>query len=66
MPGKLYMSAYLRYAVNIRDFITRNRRAPNYAVTSRGRVPYSRLVYMYSRILGFHGASGRLPQYVVI
>ncbi|MDI9615110.1 right-handed parallel beta-helix repeat-containing protein [Methanothermobacter sp.] len=66
MPGKLYMSAYLRYAVNIRDFITRNRRAPNYAVTSRGRVPYSRLVFMYSRILGFYGASGRLPQYVVI
>ncbi|MCG2829247.1 Ig-like domain repeat protein, partial [Methanothermobacter sp. K4] len=66
MPGKLYMSAYLRYAVNIRDFITRNRRAPNYAVTSRGRVPYSRLVFMYSRILGFYGANGRLPQYVVI
>jgi len=66
MPGKLYMSAYLRYAANIRDFITRNGRAPNYAVTYRGRVPYSRLVYMYSRILGFYGSNGRLPHYVVI
>ncbi|MGB9838063.1 pseudomurein-binding repeat-containing protein [Methanothermobacter sp.] len=64
--GKLSRSAYVSVAVSIRDFINRYGRAPRYASTARGRVSFTRLVYIYSRILAFYGAKGRLPVYITI
>jgi len=65
-PGKIYKSEYLRVAGRILAFIEIYNRAPNYASTSLGRIPFQRLIYMYSKILNFYGFYGRLPGYVTI
>jgi len=66
MHGKIYRSEYVRVAGYIVDFINRYARAPNYAVTGLGRIPFSRLTYMYSKIIGFYHTNRRLPAYVLI
>lgn len=64
--GIIYKSEYLKVAGKILDFIGAYNRAPNYASTSRGNIPFQGLVYMYSKILRFYGVNGRLPAYVTI
>jgi len=64
--GRLYKSAYVQVAANILSFIDLYGRAPNYAMTSLGRIPFARLVYMYSKIIAFYGTNNRLPNYVTI
>ncbi|MCG2829208.1 Ig-like domain repeat protein [Methanothermobacter sp. K4] len=64
--GKLSRSAYVSVAVSIRNFINSQGRAPRYASTSYGRVSFVRLVYVYSRVLAFYGANGRLPVDIAI
>lgn len=64
--GRLYKSAYLQVAANILSFIDRYGRAPNYAMTSLGRIPFQRLVYMYTKIIAFYGTNHKLPNYVTI
>ena len=59
--GNIYRSEYVRVAKNIIGFIKGKGTAPNYASTSLGRIPFSQLVYMYSKILAFYGAKGILP-----
>jgi len=64
--GRLYRSSYVGVAKNILSFVDRYARAPNYAVTGLGRIPFQRLVYMYSKIIKFYGTNKRLPNYVTI
>ncbi|HIH64583.1 MAG TPA: DUF1565 domain-containing protein [Methanothermobacter thermautotrophicus] len=64
--GRLYRSSYVRVAKNILSFIDSRGRAPNYAITGLGRIPFQRLVYMYSKIIKFYGTNKRLPNYVTI
>ncbi|HPQ05335.1 MAG TPA: pseudomurein-binding repeat-containing protein, partial [Methanothermobacter sp.] len=64
--GRLYKSAYVQVAANILSFIDSYGRAPNYASTSLGRIPFQRLVYMYTKIIAFYGTYHRLPNYVTI
>ncbi|MBC7100122.1 MAG: succinylglutamate desuccinylase/aspartoacylase family protein [Methanobacteriales archaeon] len=64
--GIIYKSEYLKVARNIRGFIEVYNRAPNYASTSRGKIPFHKLVYMYTRILCFYSVNGRLPGYVTV
>ncbi|MDI9624778.1 MAG: pseudomurein-binding repeat-containing protein, partial [Methanothermobacter sp.] len=64
--GRLYRSSYVQVANNILTFIKRYNRAPNYARTILGRIPFQRLVYMYSKIIAFYGTNNRLPRYVMI
>jgi hypothetical protein len=64
--GRFYRSSYVGVAKNILSFIDRYARAPNYAVTGLGRIPFQRLVYMYSKIIKFYGTNKRLPNYVTI
>ncbi len=64
--GNLYKSSYLNAATNIKTFINKNSRAPNYASTTLGNIPFSKLVYMYSKIINFYGLNDRLPNYVSI
>lgn len=67
-PGSLVKSSYLSVALNIQNFIIANGRAPNYAQTSLGKIPFSKLVYMYSKVINFYGTSipKKLPNYVTI
>jgi len=64
--GKLSRSAYVSVAASIRNFINSQGRAPRYASTVYGRVSFVRLVYVYSRVLAFYGANGRLPADITI
>ncbi|HOK72486.1 MAG TPA: DUF3344 domain-containing protein [Methanothermobacter sp.] len=64
--GRLYKPEYVQVAANILSFINRYGRAPNYASTSLGRIPFQRLVYMYTKIIAFYGTNHRLPNYVTI
>jgi len=64
--GRIYRSEYVRVARNIRDFINRTARAPSYACTSHGRIPFQRLTRMYTEILIFYGTQKRLPEHLRI
>ena len=64
--GNIYRSEYVRVAKNIIGFIEGKGRAPNYAWTSLGRIPFPQIVYMYGKIIVFYGSHGRLPRYVYI
>lgn len=60
--GALYN--YLSVARNINTFINSKKRAPNYAQTRLGKIPFSKLVYMYAKVVNFYGQNKRLPNYV--
>ncbi|MCE5214750.1 MAG: pseudomurein-binding protein, partial [Methanobacterium sp.] len=66
--GNLLKASYVTVAGNIRNFILANGRAPNYAQTSLGKIPFAKLVYMYSKVMNFYGniIPNRLPNYVYI
>ena len=63
--GTIAKNNYLKYAQNIKTFINNKKRAPNYAVTRLGNIPFSKLVYMYAKVVNFYGQNKRLPNYVV-
>jgi hypothetical protein len=67
-PGSLLKTEYVNLAGKIQTFINTNGRAPNYAATTLGNIPFSKLVYMYSKIVNFYGniVPNRLPNYVTI
>ncbi|HEY0196376.1 MAG TPA: pseudomurein-binding repeat-containing protein, partial [Methanobacterium sp.] len=60
--GELYN--YLSIAKKIQTFINKKKRAPNYAQTTLGKISFSKLVYMYSKVINFYGKQKRLPKYV--
>ncbi|HOQ19306.1 MAG TPA: NosD domain-containing protein, partial [Methanothermobacter thermautotrophicus] len=64
--GNIHKSEYVRVARNIINFINRTGKAPNYAWTGRGRIPFQRLTYMYTKIIRFYGKYNTLPKYVYI
>jgi uncharacterized repeat protein (TIGR01451 family) len=64
--GNLQKPAYLTVAQNIKNFIITNGRAPNFASTSLGNIPFSKLVYMYSKIINNYRTNHVLPNYVSI
>jgi parallel beta-helix repeat protein len=65
-PGNLYKSAYLSVATKIKSYITTYGKAPNYANTALGNIPFSKLVYMYSKVLSYYAKNKQLPNYVSI
>jgi parallel beta-helix repeat protein len=64
--GNLMKTEYLSVALNIQNFINTNNRTPNYASTSLGNIPFSKLVYNYSKVISFYGNNTQLPNYVTI
>lgn len=60
--GKLYN--YISIARNISTFINNNKIAPNYVQTTLGRITFSKLVYMYSKVVNSYGKQKKLPRYV--
>ncbi len=63
VSGNLYTQQYIQLALNIRNFIDNTRIAPNYLKTTLGQIPFSKLVYIYSKIITFYGKQHRLPNY---
>jgi len=64
--GTLSKSEYLTVATNVKNFITSNGRAPNYASSSLGNIRYESLLYTYSKVLDFYKSNGRLPNTVSV
>lgn len=64
--GTLSKSSYLSIASSVKSFIDTNKRVPNYASSTLGKIGYESLVYMYSRILSFYDINKRLPSYVTL
>ncbi|HEY0196565.1 MAG TPA: BPL-N domain-containing protein [Methanobacterium sp.] len=62
--GNIKKSAYISLAKNMVNFINKNGRVPNYQSTSLGKIPFTKLVYMYSKIINFYKTNKRLPNYV--
>ena len=63
---QLTQANYLTVAKNVIKYIDTNKKAPNYATSSVGKIIYSKLVDAFSRILTFDGKNNRLPSYVTI
>ena len=62
----LTKSNFLTVANNVANYITTNKKAPNYASSAVGKIIYSEVVDAFSRILAFYGTEKRLPDYVTI
>ncbi|MBC7101332.1 MAG: hypothetical protein H5T40_06875 [Methanobacteriales archaeon] len=64
--GTLTKTAYLQTAKNIKKYMETNKRSPNYATTSIGKINYQSLIYAYSRIINFYNNNGRLPNSIKV
>ena len=62
--GNILKTEYISMAKQIESFITANARAPNYATSSLGEISFSKLIYMFSAIMGYYQTHGTLPNYV--
>lgn len=65
-PSKIKDEEYRAIAKNIRNFMVANGRAPNYAKSSIGKLPYETLIYMYARIWVSMSKNGQTPHYIQI
>lgn len=61
ISGHLTKIEYLKTAKDIKNFINTNGRAPNYAITALGKIQFSKLVMIYSKLMSFYGGHNRLP-----
>ncbi len=66
VSGTINKAEYLNIAQNIKSFIDSNGIAPNYAVSSLGKIQYESAIYMYSKILNFYKTNKYLPAYVTM
>lgn len=64
--GSIKKSSYLILANNVITHINKYGRAPNYQTTALGKISYTKLVYMYSKIFKFYKTYNRLPNYVTM
>ena len=63
----LYKKDYLTVSKTIADDMKTNKKAPNYATTSLGKINYNALVDSFARIVAFYGSNDNtLPNYVTI
>lgn len=66
VSGQILESEYRSMAENIKNFIESNGRAPNYANSSLGKIPYEMLIYIYARIWAFMGSFHMPPAHINI
>jgi len=64
--ANLDKNSYITLAQNVIKFIEKNGQAPNFGVTSRGKVQYQTMIYAFARILDFTRKNGYLPNYVTL
>ncbi len=64
--GTLKKSEYVKIANNIKNYITTNKVAPNYASSSIGKIRYESLIYMYSKIIDYYHTNKVLPNTVAV
>ena len=66
ISANLEEDEFINLAKNVANYITANKKAPNYVSSSLGKIIYSEIVDSFSRVLTFYGTNNRLPSYVTI
>lgn len=64
VSGQILESEYRSMAENIMNYVELNGRAPNYANSSLGKIPYQMLIYIYARIYAFMGSFHMPPAHI--
>ena len=64
--GTLTKSEYVTIANNIKNYITTQHTAPNYASSSIGNIRYESLVYIYSKIMDYYLNYNILPNTMLV
>jgi glutamine amidotransferase-like uncharacterized protein len=64
--GNILKTEYLTIANRVLSYINTYNKAPTYAVSSRGNIRFTSLIYMYSKIMAYYYTNGRLPGYVSV
>jgi len=66
VSGQILESDYRSMAENIKNYIESNGKAPNYANSSLGKIPYEMLIYIYARIYSFMRSFHEPPTHINI
>jgi len=59
--GTITKSQYLNYANKITTYVTKYGKLPSYVTTSRGKMNYASLIYMYSKVMAYYNVNKALP-----
>ena len=63
---RILKTEYLNIANRVLSYINTYNKAPTYAVSSKGNIRFTSLIYMYSKIMAYYYTNGRLPGYVSV
>ncbi len=66
VSGQILESDYRLMAGNIKNYIEAHGKAPNYANSALGKIPYPMLIYIYARIWSFMGYYHMPPAHINI
>jgi len=66
VSGQILESDYRSMAGNIKNYIESHKKAPNYANSALGKIPYPMLIYIYARIWAFMGSYHMPPTHINI
>ncbi|AMK14972.1 transglutaminase domain-containing protein [Methanobrevibacter olleyae] len=61
VKGNLNKTEYVKIASKTREFIEKNKRAPNWASSSKGNIPYNQLILTFSKCLDNYNKTNKLP-----
>ena len=61
VKGTINKTEYVKIAGKTRKFIEQNKRAPNWASSSKGNIPYNQLILMFSKCLDNYNKTNNLP-----
>jgi len=64
--GFISYDEYMAIAKNIKSYMDSTGQAPNYEISSQGKIRYESLVYMYSQILDSYNKNKVLPDYIAL
>ncbi|MDD3984526.1 MAG: pseudomurein-binding repeat-containing protein [Methanobacterium sp.] len=64
--GIIKKSEYLAIASSINTHITKYGKVPNYVTTSKGKLKYQSIIYMYSKIMAYYNVKKVLPPSVSV
>lgn len=64
--GTISKNTYVTYATRLIRFVQSNGRVPNYQSSSRGKISFIKLVYIYSKIMDHYRINLKLPSYLKI
>ena len=61
VKGTINKTEYVKIAGKTRKFIEKNQRAPNWASSSKGNIPYNQLILMFGKCLDTYNKTNKLP-----